>query len=253
MYLLLNSKLTARWCPSWVRNCKHLEMGDAVLRANEYLEEGWYAFKLHKLDVNKQDSLMFKTDIKLTASAKEVLKNVPTNLHQGLKDSWVMILKKTVEEIQDKIPLGYKLEFLLPWIPGIWRHLMLTLMQLLKSCTAGNEFQANKVIVLKSNLNNFCRIMVVNKNEFLDFNVIVTRLDDFLACYVFSSSLYKDFWYVCNFILSLCHGQSSVEHRFNVNQQTMMKNLEELGLTSLKNCLWWSHISWWRDQGLSNS
>ena len=114
---------------------------------------------------------------------------------------------------------------------------MLTLMQLLESCTAGNEFQANKVIVLKSNLNNFCRIMAVNKNEFLDFNVKVTLLDDFLAFYVFSSSLYKDFWYVCNFILSLCHGQSSVERRFNVNQQTMMKNLEELGLTSLKNCL----------------
>ena len=40
--------------------------------------------------VNKQDNLMLKTDIKLTTSAKEVLKKVPTNLHQGLKDSWVI-------------------------------------------------------------------------------------------------------------------------------------------------------------------
>ena len=47
-------------------------------------------YKLHKLDMNKQDNLMLKTDIKLTTSAKEVLKKVPTNLHQGLKDSWVI-------------------------------------------------------------------------------------------------------------------------------------------------------------------
>ena len=66
-------------------------------------------YKLHKLDMNKQDNLMLKTDIKLTASAKEVLKNVPTNLHQGLKDSWVIFLKKMVEKIQEGSPLVYKL------------------------------------------------------------------------------------------------------------------------------------------------
>ena len=34
-------------------------------------------YKLHKLDMNKQDNLMHKTDIKLTTSAKEVLKKFP--------------------------------------------------------------------------------------------------------------------------------------------------------------------------------
>ena len=62
----------------------------------------------------------------------------------------------------------------------------------------------------------------------------VTRLDDFLAFYVCSSSLCKDSWYVCNFIFSLCHGQSSAERGFNDNQQTMAENLEELDLTSLR-------------------
>ena len=60
-------------------------------------------YKLHKLDMNKQDNLMFKTGTKLTTSAKEVLKNVPTNLHQGLKDSWVLFLKM-VEKIQQRSP-----------------------------------------------------------------------------------------------------------------------------------------------------
>ena len=40
------------------------------------------------------------------------------------------------------------------------------------------------------------KIVAVNRNAFLDFNMKVTHLDDFLAFYVCSSSLCKDFWYV---------------------------------------------------------
>ena len=42
------------------------------------------------------------------------------------------------------------------------------------------------------------KIVTLNKNKFLDFNMKVTCLDDFLAFYVCSSSQYKDFF----------HGQS---------------------------------------------
>ena len=64
--------------------------------------------------MNKQDNLMLKTTdwlkttIELTTSAKEALKKVPTNLHQGLKYSWVIFLKKMVKKIQGRSPLGYK-------------------------------------------------------------------------------------------------------------------------------------------------
>ena len=78
------------------------------------------------------------------------------------------------------------------------------------------------------------KVVALNKNEFLNCNRKVTRLDDFLAFFVCSSSLYNDFCHVCRFVFSLCHGQSSVERRFNVNKQTVMENLEELGLTSLR-------------------
>ena len=59
-------------------------------------------YKLHKLDANKQDSLMFKTDIQLSTSAKEVLKKVLTSRHQGLIASQVMVLKTMAEKIQEK-------------------------------------------------------------------------------------------------------------------------------------------------------
>ena len=71
------------------------------------------------------------------------------------------------------------------------------------------------------------KIVAVNKNEFLDFDMKVTCLEDFLAFYVCNSSLYKEFWYVYNFI-------DKVEGGFNVSQRTMVENLEELGLTSLR-------------------
>ena len=43
-------------------------------------------YKFQKLGVNKRGNLMLKTDSSLTKSAKEVLKKVLTNPHQGLKD-----------------------------------------------------------------------------------------------------------------------------------------------------------------------
>ena len=43
-------------------------------------------YKFQKLGVNKRGNVMLERYIKLTKSAKEVLKKVLTNLHQGLKD-----------------------------------------------------------------------------------------------------------------------------------------------------------------------
>ena len=37
----------------------------------------------------------------------------------------------------------------------------------------------------------------------------------------------KDFWHVCIFIFTLCHGQSSVERVFNINKETLVDNLKE--------------------------
>ena len=58
--------------------------------------------QLHRLDVNKRGNFVFKTDIKMTVSGKEVLKKFSTYLYQGLKHSWVKFLKKMVEKIHSK-------------------------------------------------------------------------------------------------------------------------------------------------------
>ena len=43
--------------------------------------------------VNAEKNWKLKTDMKLTVSGDEALRKVPSNLHQGLKDSWVKFSK----------------------------------------------------------------------------------------------------------------------------------------------------------------
>ena len=151
----------------------------------------------------------------------------------------MIFLKKMVEEIPERSPLGYKLIRVSAALdPRNMVSLDADTLQIMSDVIVGimhckKRISGKQGDRVKEQYEQFLQKMVaVNKNQFLDFNMKVTRLDDFLAFYVCSSSLYKDSWYVCNFIFSLCHGQSSVERGFNVNQQTMVENLEELDLTS---------------------
>ena len=198
-------------------------------------------YKLHKLDVNNTDKQRLKTDIKLTTSGTEELKKVPTHLHQGLKDSWVIFLKKMVTKIQERSPIGYKLVRVAAALdpqkmasidPETLQCMFDSIVSIMYSSKRITAKQGDRA---KEQFEQFLqKVVVVNKNEFLSFNMKVTRVDDFLGFYVCSSRLYNDFWYVCKFVFSLSHGQSSVERGFNVNKQTMVENLEELGLTSLR-------------------
>ena len=75
--------------------------------------------------------------------------------------------------------------------------------------------------------------MKVNKNEFLEFDFKITRVDEFLGFYV-TSKVYTEFWLVCKFIFTLSHGQSAVERGININNETMVDNLKEMSLTFLR-------------------
>ena len=55
--------------------------------------------------VNAKKNWKLKTDMKLTVSGDEALRKVPSNLHQGLKDSWVEILKTMVLKIKERSPI----------------------------------------------------------------------------------------------------------------------------------------------------
>ena len=65
--------------------------------------------ELSKLQVSDESNWRLKTDIRLTTSGAEVLKKIPSHLHQGLKESWVLMLKGIIEKIQEQSPISCKL------------------------------------------------------------------------------------------------------------------------------------------------
>ena len=130
----------------------------------------------------------------------------------------MIFLKKMVEEIQEESPFGYKLaKVSSPLDPRNMMSLDADTHQTVAMFDAILGIMHNNKRILgkqydraKEQYEQFLqKIAAVNKNGFLHFSMKVTRLDDFLAFYLCSSSLYKDFWYACNFISLLCHGQSS--------------------------------------------
>ena len=58
-------------------------------------------------------------------------------------------------------------------------------------------------------------------------------INKFLGVYV-NEKIYPDFWYVCKFVFTLSHGQSAVECGFNINKHTLIGNLQDATLSSLR-------------------
>ena len=198
------------------------------------------SYKLSKVKVSDKGNWRLKTDIKLTTSGAVALKKVPSHLHQGLKDSWVRMLKAIIEKIQERSPISFKLVRMAAALDPVK-------MALLESETVQSLFDAivdimygNKRIsakqgdAAKEQFDVFLQTVVkCNKNEFENFDKKITRVDEFLGFYV-NTKVYPDFWFVCKFVFTLCHGQSAVERGFNVNKQTLVDNLQEVSLTSLR-------------------
>ena len=198
-------------------------------------------FKLCKLDIHNEDNMSLKTNIKLTTSAIECLKEVPPGLHHGLKKSWVAFLTALIDKIQERSPLKYKLVRVAAVLdPLNMAFLDAEVLQRMFDSLVGIMFSnkhisAKKADLAKEQFGEFLvNVVAPNKNAFLEYCMKSTRLDDFLAFYVCCSTHYNDFWFVCKFVFTLTHGQSSVERGFNVNKKTAVENLEELGLTSLR-------------------
>ena len=97
------------WSPFSKGSCCDIEMADGFFIQNEVLQKAKNTYLLSKLDVSDEENLRLKTDVKLTTSGAEMLKKAPTNLHQGLKNSWLKFLKAMVVKIQERSPISYKL------------------------------------------------------------------------------------------------------------------------------------------------
>ena len=71
-----------------------------------------------------------------------------------------------------------------------------------------------------------------NKENFLMFNYLTNRLDDFLCPFLADEKKYENLWYVRKIVMILSHGQSSIERNFSINKEIVDNNLQEKSLIS---------------------
>ena len=67
----------------------------------------------------------------------------------------------------------------------------------------------------------------LRKENFLKFNYLTYRLDDFLCPYSADEKKYENLWHVCKIVMILSHGQSSIECGFSINKEILDNNLQE--------------------------
>ena len=65
------------------------------------------------------------------------------------------------------------------------------------------------------------------EENFLKFNYLTDRLDDFLCPYLADEKNYENLWYVCEIVMILSHEQSSIERGFSINKEILDNNLLE--------------------------
>ena len=63
------------------------------------------------------------------------------------------------------------------------------------------------------------------EENFLKFNYLTDRLDDFLCPYLADEKNYENLWYVCEIVMILSHEQSSIERGFSINKEILDINL----------------------------
>ena len=79
---------------------------------------------------------------------------------------------------------------------------------------------------------NSLRMFNSNTENFLKFNYLTDRLDDFFCPSLADEKKYENLWYVCKIVMILSHGQSSIERGFSLNKEILDNNLQEKLLIS---------------------
>ena len=99
---------------------------------------------------------------------------------------------------------------------------------ILEKLVSSHHFTANQADNAKRQYAHFLQTIVNrNRSSFSDFNVDVSRLDEFLMSYLESCSRFPQLTEIAKFIMVLSHGQSASERGFSANKNLLVENLQE--------------------------
>ena len=109
-------------------------------------------------------------------------------------------------------------------------HFSILLQRLVKANKISSHFAERA----KTHYSSFFDVVDSNVTVFKDFNKENDRLGSFFADFIGTDKNYAVIWEVCKILLTLSHGQASLELGFTVNKQFSIENLKEKSLIGLR-------------------
>ena len=209
---------------------------------SEVLDKCKSSISLCKLDYNKENSYLKKPDIGFGANAviKDKTEKDEVTLAQveNFRDGCRVFLKSMTCKLVEKSPLQYAIvrnaKCLNPEVisnnESLAKKRVKDLVEnliSLKWITAriGDEVNSEYKRYLE-------KVVIKNRESFLKFSKAEDRVDEFYFSTVGGLDAYPQLCKVIKMILTLFHGQASVERGFNTNKEMLQPNLTSKSLTS---------------------
>lgn len=209
----------------------------------DILDKSTTDLTLSSIDLNTQENLLFSDKIETGFAVREILskllkeKKINEKQVSVFKLECLKFLKVLVKKIQDKSPLKYPIVRLSRCLaPKVMAENKSEAIDIFTKLL--QELQKRRIITSEncdSALSQFkvllseCPATELNK-----FSRSKDRLDTFYHDLFGTKKQYGDLWKVVKLILTLSHGQATIERGFSVNREVLVENIKEETLIALR-------------------
>lgn len=186
------------------------------------------ASKLFDIKVSETKNQLHIREIDIGVGARSGASELQnTEFLQDCKEFYVKMLSKIIEKFNAKFVILRSLSCINPVVIRNNQVLCEKRMDfLLQSLHDSSNISALTADSAKQQFLSFVN-NADNKKTLSTFSENKDRLDSFYHSLLADKEVYKDFWAVVRIVLTLSHGNASVESGFSVNKDIVVENLKE--------------------------
>lgn len=198
------------------------------------------ASKLFEIKVDASKNHLHVTELNIGIGARSYVSRSAaselekTQFLQNCKEFYIEMTNKIIEKFNAKFITLRSLSCINPIVirnnPTLSEKRMDSLLQSLHSTSSLSALTADSA---KQQFISFIN-HADNKKQLSTFSESQDRLDTFYHSLLSSKVEYKDLWTVVKMVLTLSHGNASVESGFSVNNDILVENMKENSLIALR-------------------
>ena len=207
----------------------------------DVLETCVTAYKLNKLDVFAEKNQRDATQLRYPTEASALIKKLPPGDRTVVAQSFLTMVTSTVAKLQERSPLKYQFvrsasalspDNIVDEAPEV---LQLKFEKVVDLLFQHKRLTSAEADASKDEYESFVtEARISHKDKFQAYKKLDDRLDEFLGKFLDGNSKYSCMWKVCTLVFVMYHGQSAVERGFNINSETLVTNLQDKSLTSIR-------------------